>query len=155
MMSALLPHTKCQTAEMTAVEIKHSELGNLRSTTHAPMSYKSLLSAIAEVHASTRAGAAGALNQYLTLRNWVIGAYIVEFEQNGDDRASYGQRLLSRLSGDLRRRKIPGCSPEMLGRMRFFYRTYPQLNEAVSGQIMPRFGGLPAPIKSEDLSAAI
>jgi predicted nuclease of restriction endonuclease-like (RecB) superfamily len=96
------------------------------------MSYELLISSIAEVHARTQAGAAGAVNRYLTLRNWFIGAYIVEFEQNGEDRASYGQHLLSRLAQDLKRRKIAGCSPEMLGRMRFFYRTYPHLSESVS-----------------------
>lgn len=66
------------------------------------------------------------------MSNWLIGANIVEFEQDGADRATYGQQLLSRLSGDLERRKIPGCSREMLGRMRFFYRIYPQVSEAVS-----------------------
>ena len=38
--------------------------------------------------------AAVAVNQALVLRNWLIGAYIVEFEQNGTDRAKYGTRLL-------------------------------------------------------------
>ena len=54
------------------------------------MSYELLISSIAEIHARTQAGAAGAVNRYLTLRNWFTGAYIVEFEQNGEDRASLG-----------------------------------------------------------------
>jgi predicted nuclease of restriction endonuclease-like (RecB) superfamily len=76
------------------------------------------------------------------MRNWLIGAYIVEFEQNGEDRATYGQQLLSCLSGDLRQRNIPGCSPEMLGRMRFFYRTYPQVRETISLSFPREFSGL-------------
>lgn len=28
------------------------------------------------------------------MRNWLIGFYIVEFEQNGEDRAKYGEFLL-------------------------------------------------------------
>ena len=30
------------------------------------------------------------INQATTLRNWIIGCYIVEYEQNGSDRAKYG-----------------------------------------------------------------
>jgi hypothetical protein len=114
------------------VTMEFSNRGKAGSSTHAPMSYELLISSIAEIHARTQAGAAGAVNRYLTLRNWFTGAYIVEFEQNGEDRASYGQQLLPRLARDLKRRKIPGCSSEMLGRMRLFYRTYPQLSESVS-----------------------
>ena len=39
-----------------------------------------------------------AVNQSLTVRNWLIGLYIVEFEQRGEDRAKYGERLLTDLS---------------------------------------------------------
>ena len=38
-----------------------------------------------------------AINQMATLRNWLIGYYIVEYEQNGSDRAKYGDKLLKRL----------------------------------------------------------
>ena len=103
--------------------MEHSHQRKTRSTTPTPMSYELLVSSIAEVHAHTQTSAAGAVNRYLTLRNWFIGAYIVEFEQNGEDRASYGQQLLPRLAQDLRRRGISGCSAEMLGRTRVFYRT--------------------------------
>src|SRR5712671_2806764 len=88
------------------VTTEFSNRGKARSATHAPMSYELLISSIAEIHARTQAGAAGAVNRYLTLRNWFIGAYIVEFEQNGEDRASYGQQLLPRLARDLKRRKF-------------------------------------------------
>ncbi len=114
------------------VTMEFSNRGKAGSATHAPMSYELLIASIAEIHARTQAGAAGAVNRYLTLRNWFTGAYIVEFEQNGEDRASYGQQLLPRLARDLKRRKVPGCSSEMLGRMRLLYRTYPQLSESVS-----------------------
>lgn len=67
---------------------------------------------------------------------------VVEFEQYGEDRANYGEQLLSRLSGDLKRRRIPGCSREMLGRMRFFYRIYPQASEAVPSLFAKGLNGL-------------
>lgn len=34
------------------------------------------------------------VNTALTIRNWLIGFYIVEYEQNGGDRARYGTSLL-------------------------------------------------------------
>lgn len=37
------------------------------------------------------------INQATTLRNWIIGCYIVEYEQNGSDRAKYGDNLLKSL----------------------------------------------------------
>jgi hypothetical protein len=36
-----------------------------------------------------------------TLRNWLIGCYIVEYEQGGRDRAKYGDRLLNTISATL------------------------------------------------------
>jgi hypothetical protein len=83
---------------------------NRQNTTHTPMSYESLIAAIVEVDADSRMGAAAAVSRHHTLRNWLIGAYIVEFEQNGADRASYGQQLLSRVSRDLRQHNVSGCS---------------------------------------------
>ena len=43
-----------------------------------------------------QAQAAHAVNLALTARNWLIGYYIVEFEQNGEDRAAYGEQLLKK-----------------------------------------------------------
>lgn len=34
-----------------------------------------------------------------TMRNWLIGYYIVEFEQHGKDRAEYGSQLLKKIGG--------------------------------------------------------
>jgi predicted nuclease of restriction endonuclease-like (RecB) superfamily len=38
------------------------------------------------------------VNTSLTLRNWIIGYYIVEYEQNGKDRAEYGEKLIRMIS---------------------------------------------------------
>jgi hypothetical protein len=38
------------------------------------------------------------VNKHLTIRNWLIGFYIIEFEQKGKDRADYGEKLLFELS---------------------------------------------------------
>jgi len=60
------------------------------------MNYSALITAIAAAHQQAQAGAAGAVNRHLILRNWLIGAHLVEFEQHGEDRAQYGTRLLQR-----------------------------------------------------------
>ena len=49
-----------------------------------------------------QAQAAHAVNLALTSRNWLMGCYIVEFEQNGEDRAAYGEQLLKKLEQRLK-----------------------------------------------------
>lgn len=38
------------------------------------------------------------VNKALTIRNWLIGLYIVEYEQQGEDRASYGELIFKKLA---------------------------------------------------------
>ena len=42
-----------------------------------------LITTINDVHSELQANAANAVNKALTIRNWLIGYYIVEYEQNG------------------------------------------------------------------------
>jgi hypothetical protein len=65
------------------------------------MKFPDLVTHIAEVDDMARMNAGRLVQQALSLRNWVIGAGIVEFEQSGEDRAAYGDRLLMRLSDAL------------------------------------------------------
>jgi hypothetical protein len=65
------------------------------------MKYTQLLKAIDSASHQLLGRAASAVNQSLVFRNWAVGASIVEFEQNGQDRARYGARLLERLAQDL------------------------------------------------------
>lgn len=95
------------------------------------MNYSALVESILDLHRDSVGRAAAAVNQALVIRNWLIGAYIVEFEQNGSDRAAYGTALLSRLSRDLRRREMKGVSPDLLERMRLVYVRYPQLRDRI------------------------
>lgn len=70
-----------------------------------------------------------AVNINLTLRNWLFGFYIVEFEQNGEDRAKYGEKLLHNLAAKL---QIRGLTAPELSRCRQFYNTYPELRWTLS-----------------------
>jgi predicted nuclease of restriction endonuclease-like (RecB) superfamily len=100
------------------------------------MNYRALVQSITALHADSLGRAASAVNQALVLRNWVIGAHIVEFEQNGEDRAEYGEGLLRRLSSDLGAGGFKGVSPDMLERMRLFSRRYPQLASLISAPLV-------------------
>ena len=44
------------------------------------------------------------VNTALTLRNWIIGYYIAEYEQSGKDRADYGKQLFKAIAGSLLKR---------------------------------------------------
>lgn len=63
----------------------------------------SLVEQISNVQDVLQGVAAHAINLSLTARNWLIGYYIVEYEQNGEDRAQYGANLLNTLSKRLNR----------------------------------------------------
>lgn len=58
------------------------------------MNFNSLKYDIKTISDSFRQNTAVAINTHLTVRNWQIGFYIVEYEQNGEDRAKYGAKLL-------------------------------------------------------------
>jgi len=62
----------------------------------------------------------------LTLRNFVIGYYIVEYEQNGSDRATYGQKVIDNLAMKLAHIKGVSFTALKLMSMRQFYLAYPQ-----------------------------
>ncbi len=63
--------------------------------------YQQLLSSIEQVHNYLQARAVNAMNQALRIRNWLIDFYTVEFEQNGEDRAEYGEKLIPALAEQL------------------------------------------------------
>ncbi len=87
--------------------------------------FKQLLASIEQIHHHLQAEAVKAVNQMLTIRNWLIGHYIVEFEQNGEDRAKYGERLMESLNTELKSMK--GIDRRSLFRFRTFYLMYPHL----------------------------
>jgi len=97
------------------------------------MKYTQLVKAIDAASQQLLGRAATVVNQALVIRNWLVGAYIVEFEQNGEDRAKYGDRLLLRLADDLDKRTVSGLGLSMLKSTRNFYFLYPQIGHTVSG----------------------
>ena len=103
-----------------------------------------LAAAIRQTHEYMAAQAGQAVNISLTLRNWVIVCYIREYEQNGADRATYGENLLSSLSQRLEEAGVGGCASRSLRLYRQFYLTYPEIWQTVSTK--SQRGLIPDPI---------
>lgn len=95
------------------------------------MNLEQLSKNIFSVHEQFYKKAVSAVNISLTLRNWFIGYYIVEYEQNGEDKAKYGDKLLRTLSEKLKSEKIGGVSFTNLNVYRKFYLTYTHIGQAL------------------------
>lgn len=74
---------------------------------------------------SARRAAARSVNALMTASYWEIGRRIVEFEQGGRERASYGEALIKRLAHDLSARFGRGFSKRNIEQMRHFYLAWP------------------------------
>jgi len=94
-----------------------------------------LVTTISNVHSELQASAAKAVNKALTIRNWLIGYYIVEYEQNGEDRAKYGVKLISNLATKLDH--IKGLDERSLRNIRQFYSYYSYLEDTIRGTLTP------------------
>ncbi len=70
------------------------------------------------------------INRHVTAKAWLTGYYIVEYEQNGADRAKYGERLLENLAERLKDKKA--FSYRTLNLYRKFYLVYGNLYYQVS-----------------------
>ena len=89
--------------------------------------YQKLLSAIGNTIEVARTNAVNTFNAELVKANWEIGRHIVEFEQQGKQRAEYGSDLLARLSKDLKLRYGKGFGRRNILDMRRFYLAYQKL----------------------------
>jgi hypothetical protein len=94
-------------------------------TVNTPITFESLVVAIHKLHQGCVEQAAKAINISLTLRNWLIGYHICEFEQQGVDRASYGENIIGELAGRLQDLGVKRTDMRELRRYRRFYVVYP------------------------------
>lgn len=97
--------------------------------------FEKLVGNIRQLHEELAAQAGRAVNISLTLRNWLIGAYIAEFELRGSDRAQYGDNLLAELAEKLTELKVSNCNRRQLYRYLRFYRLYPEIVGTLSAQL--------------------
>lgn len=102
--------------------------------------FEALVVSIVQIHQQAQEFATKAVNIGLTLRNWFIGHRIVEFEQQGRDRAVYGERLLPALAERLTTAGLKRVDARELRRFRLLYTLYPQIRETVTPELLDRSG---------------
>ena len=107
--------------------------------------FPALVATIRQVHEQCVAQAGRAVNLSLTVRNWVIGWYLREYEQNGSDRAAYGEGLLDRVSDSL----IAAGYKELTARYLRFCRQFASASPVIWRSLTARSGSalLPPPIR--------
>jgi hypothetical protein len=110
---------------MTKPQSEFSEAGH---------DFASLVSAIETIHKQIQAQTAKSVNVSLTVRNWLIGFYISEYELKGADRAEYGERLLDRLAGKLTGLGVSSCQKRRLYGYLRFYQTFPEIVRSLTAQ---------------------
>ena len=88
---------------------------------NSPMNFEQLVSLCQDTHQQLVVAANRAIDTHLVARNFLFGLYIVHFEQEGADRASYGKQTLKALSQALRSAVGRGFSVDNLELMRRFY----------------------------------
>jgi len=99
------------------------------------MDFNKLTSVIQDINSLFTARAKQSINICLTVRNWLFGYYIQEYEQEGKDRAKYGEKLLESLAEELEKNKIPSSSFRSLKLYRQFYQCYPAIGQTASAQL--------------------
>ncbi len=96
-------------------------------------SLNTLVNNIDAAHNNIQSDVIRSVSSGLTLRNWVIGYYIVEYEQNGSDSSNYGDKIISTITSKLKH--IKGMSSTNLKLYRQFYLNYKQLTQAVTQRL--------------------
>ncbi len=99
------------------------------------ISFSGLVDSIRVIDSQLVQQAGKAVNISLTLRNWLIGRHIAEFELRGVDRANYGERLLTELAKNLTARNISNCNKRQLYRYSRFFKLYPGIVGTLSPQL--------------------
>lgn len=99
------------------------------------MDFQCLIESIRQIHEDLTLQSVRAVNVCLSLRNWLIGCYIQEYEQCGQDRAIYGEGLLEKLAHTLKEQGVARCDARELRRYRLLYAIYPQIRDAVTPEL--------------------
>lgn len=89
--------------------------------------YGQLIDNIGSLLQTARTQVATTINNILVKTYWKIGRYIVEYEQNGNERAEYGSNLLNRLATDLKKQYGTGFGRSNIHYMRRLYMAFPKV----------------------------
>jgi predicted nuclease of restriction endonuclease-like (RecB) superfamily len=99
---------------------------------HTTMNFEQLIELCRDTHEEIGTRASRAVDAHLVARNWLFGHYIFEYEQQGADRADYGNRLLSSLASRLKPLGIKGTGSTNLKLFRQFYLTFREIGQTLS-----------------------
>lgn len=116
---------KRNTTEMASIEKESKEIRELGQ----------LITAIETANTYFLTQVQQQVNTALTLRNWIIGQYIVEYEQNGEDRAKYGQQLFKAICHTLKVKGLKSFRERHLYICKDFYLAYPEILRTLSAKL--------------------
>ena len=114
----------------------------------APANQESLPTLISQLRGlieSARRQALRAVDSIQVRTCWEIGRHIVEFEQQGADRAMYGARLIPKLAESLTAEFGKGFDERNLRHMRAFFQGSPIWNAVRTELSLPPAGGSKKP----------
>ena len=94
-----------------------------------------LVSVIGETQQYFKLQASKQVDVALTLRNWLFGYYIAEYELNGADRATYGARLFKEISKRLEQQGFKQIRERHLYLCKDFYAVYPNILRSVTAKL--------------------
>jgi hypothetical protein len=112
------------------------------------LTFNNLILSIRDIDSELAVRARRAVNYSLTLRNWLIGYHITEYEQRGKDRAAYGEKLVQSLSIQLIKQGVSRAEERELRRYRKFYRVYPQIRDSLTPELSENPGRVRLPHKN-------
>jgi predicted nuclease of restriction endonuclease-like (RecB) superfamily len=112
--------------------------------------YQQLLGQIAHDYQQGQVRAVQAVNTQLIETYWQVGQRIVEFEQNGKERAAYGAALINQLASDLTLRFGKGFSRSNLIRIRQFYLAYPDFQKGATASHLLTWSHIVELLKIDD-----
>jgi predicted nuclease of restriction endonuclease-like (RecB) superfamily len=113
------------------------------------MNFNELVTTLTDVNSHLLGSATKAVNIAVTLRNWLYGYYIQEYELSGVDRAEYGAHVLEKLAELLQSKHVNASSIRHLKLCRQFYRHYLNFGQTVfaqfskMGKALPNIGQTP------------
>ena len=101
------------------------------------MDFDKLYKSVAKLDEAFEDNTAKAINRNITARNWLIGFYIVHYEQKGQDRAKYGEKTLQTLAERLNKKSL---SYRNLRLYRQFYLEFLLLEKPIFDYVLNDFG---------------
>ncbi len=94
-----------------------------------------LFERVREILDAARSNVARSVNTEMVRAYWLIGQAIVKNEQQGEERAGYGEQIIQSLSSRLKAEGLKGFGRNNLWYMRQFYLTFPEKLHALRGEL--------------------